>query len=127
MVGALLDILPVGPFNRDELVKSLVTRLFDALGNHIHGLVQGDLFPVAASRSAIQGPGATQGIDRELETCSPLGTEGPTIDGTVRVALNINDPAVLHTHEHAAAHRTVGTDTGDLFDTRSLEALRARL
>src|SRR5262245_9421004 len=127
MVDALPDVWPVGPFHGDELSKRLISRLLDAFGDHVHRLVQGDLFPVAASRSAIQGPGAAQGIDRELETRRPLSAERAAIDGAIGVALDIDDLAVLDTHEHATAHRAVGTDTRDLFDTSGLEALRTRL
>src|SRR5215831_16318776 len=127
MVGAILDLFSLGIFHRDKLGKRLVACRLDTLGDHVHRLVQGDLFPVGATRSAIQGLGATQRIDCQLETRRPLRAEGAAIDWAVGVAFDVNDLAVLHTHEHAAAHRAVGTDTGDLLDARGLEALRARL
>src|SRR5262249_61838295 len=105
----------------------LGASFLDELGDHVHPRVEGDLFPGGVAGAAIQGLGTTQGIDLQFETRRPPRAEGAAIDGTVGVALDVNDLAVLHTHEHAAAHRAVGTDTGDLLDTSGLEALRACL
>src|SRR5215510_5831885 len=85
VVDALLEVLSLGVFNRNKLVKSLVACLLNALGNHIHGLVEGEFLPLRAAWSAIQRLGTTQRVDRQLETGGALGTERAAVDRTVRV------------------------------------------
>src|SRR5262249_14973894 len=54
------------------------------------------------------------GIDSELVRGRSLGAERTAVDGTIGIALDVDDRAVADRDELAATHGAVGADTGHL-------------
>src|SRR5262249_5174613 len=117
VVHALLDRLAVLVLERFAVQvvialfdKGLVARCFRELRNAVHRPVEGlRLVPVRRARGTIPNLGYPQGIDSELIRRSSLGTERTSVDGTFRIALDIDDFAVAHAYELAAADCAIRT------------------
>src|ERR1700730_12740451 len=102
----MIDLASIG----QQLRKSLVTRLLDALGDLLHRPVERLNLPVVAVGRAVQHLRQTAGIHRILERGRPFGAERPMIDGAVGVALDIDYPAIFDVDVKTAPYRAVGAD-----------------
>src|SRR5262249_14270504 len=92
------------------LDERLVARLFRKLRDAVHCPVEGlRLVPVGPAGRPIPDLCYPQRIDRKLIRRSPLGTERAPINRTRRVALDVDNLAVPHAHQLAAADSTVRT------------------
>src|SRR5439155_14275611 len=65
--------------------------------------------------------------DRELEGGGALGTERAAADGTLRIAFDVDDGVIAHTHQLGAADRTVRADAGHFLGIGDLETAKLNL
>src|SRR5581483_5834677 len=62
-----------------------------------------------------------QRVDGQLVSCRPLGTKSALVDGTLRVALAVDNLAVAHADDLAAANGAVGADARHFVGVGDLE------
>src|SRR5262249_53984613 len=101
-----------------------VPRGLHPLGDLVHRPVERLGLPVIGVRSAVEDLRDAVWVHGELEGVRPLRAKGSLVDGTVGVALDIDEPAALCIDELAAADGAVRADA--LGDRCSAEARRLR-
>src|SRR3954452_9516778 len=120
-----------GAVLRVDLLPRAATRLYHAVGDHVHRLVQSQLLPVRAVGRAVLDPVLAQLAGDEVLGGRALRTQAAARDRAVRIALDLGDGAVLDVHLLAAADRAVGADrvdhAGCLRRARAQLARRLRL
>ena len=110
----------LAPVDRHRLVRdlhrldeALVAGLFHALGDLGHHPVERLLLPPVTAGRPVETLGEALVVDRELVGRRPLGAERALRVRRVGIALDVDDLAVLDVDELGAAHRAVGTNTGE--------------
>src|SRR5262249_27018535 len=107
----------------------LLARAQEAVDDHLHRIVEGELLPPRAVRAAVLDLVLAQRALDVVLRRRALGAEAAACDRTRRVTFDLRLLAVLDVDELRAADRAVGTDRADdlvgLVDPRS-ERLRAR-
>src|SRR5918997_1274163 len=92
------------------LLKGLVARPLDPVGDHIHRLVQGELLPLLGVGPTVLDLGpAVRRVDHP-EGRRALGAQGAGVYRAVGVTLNVYDASVPAIDECRATHRAVGAD-----------------
>ena len=104
-----------------------VAGRLDALGDLVQRPVQRPRLPVIGVGSAVEDMGDAMRIDGELEGVGPLGAEVALADGTVRIALDVDELAALGVDELPAADGAVGTDALGDSGAAQPRSLRQRL
>src|SRR5581483_12461809 len=94
-------------------LPALLPGLEDAVGDHVHRLVQVELLPLRRARRPVLHLVLAQRARRIALRRLSLRAEAAARDGARRVALDMGDLAVLHVHELAAADRAERTDRRD--------------
>src|SRR5579864_9136646 len=89
------------------LHERLVACLPDPLRDLLHRPLECFRLPVIAVRRTVKYLGQAAGVDRILERGRSLGAERPMINGTIRIALDINNLAIFDIDVEAAANCTV--------------------
>src|SRR5699024_8704864 len=84
-----------------------------AVGDHLERGVEVDLLPLGRVRLAVQDAGDPSRIGDELLARRALGAEAAAGDGTVVVALDLDDPTVLDVDVLSAADRAERADALD--------------
>src|SRR6185503_2344594 len=101
------------PFLAAHLLPAGLAGVEDAVGDHLHRLLEVELLPLGRVRAAVFDllqPGAR--VDQLLGGAA-LGAEAPAGDRAVRVALDLDHLAVLRPDPLAAADGAVGADRLD--------------
>src|SRR5205085_1156211 len=111
-----------GPVDADSLVfgarrlallPGFVAGAPDALGDHLHRLLERDGFPPLAAGRPVEHPLFAMVAGDELERRRSLGTEASLGDRRIGVALDVDDLLALDVDELAAPDGTIGTDGAD--------------
>ena len=92
--------------------KIRVASFFHPLRDSIHRPIERPLFPLRRIRSAIKHLRDAMRIDGQLKRVGAFGTERAFVDGTFRIAFDVDDPAAFDMNQLAAADRAIWADTG---------------
>src|SRR5262249_42045788 len=87
-----------------------VSRLLYPLRDPVQGPVERPGLPVVGVGGTVQDLGDPVRIDGELKGVGAFGAKGTLVDGTVRVALDVDELPSLGINELAAADGAVGAE-----------------
>src|SRR5947209_10904332 len=79
-------------------LPALTARLDDAVGDHVHRPIEGQLLPVAAVRTAVLHLVLARRTGGELQRGRALRTQPAAADRRVGVTFDLDDLAALHEH-----------------------------
>src|SRR5262249_61260566 len=89
-----------------------VTGPLDEPGDAVHGPLERPLFPVVGVRRTVLHSGEPLRVDHPAEGGRPFGAQGSLVDGTARVAFDMDYRVALGIHQLRTAHGTVRANTG---------------
>ena len=107
--------------------KRLVSGLFDALRDLLHGPFEGFHFPMIAIGCTIEYLLQTARINGILESGRPLGAQSPMVNGTIGIAFDVDDTTILDIDVQATAYRAVRADALYYFRIPSAGGFRPAL
>src|SRR5262249_17308616 len=93
-----------------RLLPGACTCVDDAVGDHVHRLLERELLPVGAVRPPVLDLVLAHRARDVPARCGALRAETTARDRAVRIALDLDDLTALDVHARAAADGAVGTD-----------------
>src|ERR1700730_2970423 len=92
------------------LYEGLIPRFLDALRNLFHCPFQRNHLPMIAVRRPIEYLRQATRVDGVLKCRGTFRTERAVVDGTLRIALNVNDLTIHDIDVQAASYSAVRTN-----------------